>query len=116
MRARNNVFPTAGSLRRRGTEHFSYNFCTCTNPFIHLLGSLLIQWMIVRINGRDEPKHDLQVRLSEAMLRLGGEVRLGEALLRLGGLESVETLGSGSPRRSDLRLGRALCLSVHSYA
>ena len=44
------------------------------------------------------------------MLRLGGEVCLGEALLCLGGPESEETLGSGSPRRSDLRLG------VHSYA
>ena len=66
--------------------------------------------MIVRINGREEPKHDLHARLGEAMLRLGGEVRLGEALLRLGGPESVETLGLGSPRRSDLHLG------VHSYA
>ena len=46
--------------------------------------------MIVRINGREEPKHELQVRLGEAMLRLGGEVRLGEALLRLGRLESTE--------------------------
>ena len=91
------------------TKHFSYNFYTCTNPFIHVLGSLLIQWMLVRINGRDEPKHDLQVRIGEAMLRLGGEVCLGEP-------ESVETLASGSPRRSDLRLGGALCLGVHSYA
>ena len=39
-------------------EHFSYKFYTCTNPFIHLLGSSLIQWMIVRINGREEPKQD----------------------------------------------------------
>ena len=43
--------------------------------------------------------------LGEAMLRLGGEVRLGEALLRLGGPERAKTLGSGSRRRSDLRLG-----------
>ena len=79
--------------------------------------------MIVRINEREEPKHDLQERLGEAMLHLGGEVRLseailclGEALLRLGGLESAETLGSSSPRLSDLRLGRAPRLGVHSYA
>ena len=50
------------------------------------------------------------------MLRLGREVRLGEELLRLSGLESAETLGSGSPRRSDLRLGGALHLGVHSYS
>ena len=72
--------------------------------------------MIVRINGREEPKQDLQVCLGEAMLRLGKEVRLGKALLRLGGPESAETLGLSSPSRSDLRLGRALCLDVHSYA
>ena len=66
---------------------------------VHLLGSSLIQWMLVRINGKEEPKQDLQVRL-------------GEALLRLGGPESAETLGSGSPRRTDLRLG----LGMHSYA
>ena len=70
---------------RRGTKHFSYNFYTCTNHFIHLLGSSLIKWMIVRINGREEPKQDLQVRLGKAMLRLGGEVLLGGALLHLGG-------------------------------
>ena len=75
------------------------------NPFIHLLGSSLIQWMIVRIDERQEPQQDLLVRLGK-----GGEVRLGEALLSLGGLESAETLGSGLPRGSDLRLG------VHSYA
>ena len=57
--------------------------------------------MIVRINGREEPKHDLQVRLDEAMLRLGGEVRLGGALLRLGKPESAEILASGSLRRRD---------------
>ena len=64
---------------RGGEVHniFSYNFYTCMYPFIHLLGSSLIQWIIVRINGREEPKHDLQVRLGEAMLRLSGEVRLG---------------------------------------
>ena len=44
------------------------------------------------------------------MLWLGGKVRLGEALLLLGGPETVETLGSDSPRSSDLRLG------MHSYA
>ena len=73
------------------------------NLFIHLLGSSLIQWMIVRINGREEPKHDLQVCLGEVMLRLGGEVCLGGALLHLGGPESVEIMASGSPRRSNLR-------------
>ena len=66
--------------------------------------------MIVRINEREEPKHELQVRLGEAMLLLGGEVCLGEALLRLGGPESAENLGLGSPGHSDLLLG------VHSYA
>ena len=50
------------------------------------------------------------------MLCLGGEVRLGEALVRLGELESAETLGSGSPRSSDLRLGGAPHLGMHSYA
>ena len=65
--------------------------------------------MIVRINGGNEPKHDLQVRLGEAMLclgeallRLGGEVRLGGALPRLGGPERAEFLGSGPLRRSDV--------------
>ena len=48
------------------------------NPFIHLLGSSLIQWIIFRINEIEEPKRDLEVRLGEA-------VRLGRALLRLGG-------------------------------
>ena len=66
--------------------------------------------MIVRINGREEPKQDLQVHLGEAMLCLG------EALLCLGGQESAETLASGSSRHSDLRLGGALRLGVHSYA
>ena len=69
------------------------------DPFIHLLGSSLIQWMISRINEREKTKQDLQVRLGEAMLRLGGEVCLGEALLRLGGSESSETQTSGSPRQ-----------------
>ena len=72
--------------------------------------------MIVRINGIDEPKQDLQARLSEAMLHLSEEVHLGEAPLHLGGPESAETLGSGSPRCSDLHLSGALRLSVHSYA
>ena len=47
------------------------------DPFIHLLGSSLIQWMIARINGRDKIKQDLPIRLGKAMLRLGGEVCLG---------------------------------------
>ena len=51
---------------RRGTKHFSYNLYTCKNPFIHLLGSSLVQWMMFRFSGRDEPKHDLQVRLGKA--------------------------------------------------
>ena len=78
--------------------------------------------MIVRINGREEPKHDLQVRQGEAMLclgegvRLGGGVCLGGALLCLSGHESAKILALGSPRHSDLRLGGALCLGVHSYA
>ena len=71
--------------------------------------------MIVRINGREKTKQDLQVRLGEAMLCLGeamlclgGEVRLGEALLRLGRSESVETQASGSPRRALLCLGEGV--------
>ena len=94
---------------------FSYDFYSCTNPFIQLLGSSLIQWMIVSINERDEPKQVLQVRLGEAMLRLGEEVRLGETLLRLGGPKRAKTLGSGSPRHRDLRLGGSPHLGVHSY-
>ena len=46
IRVKNNVCPTIRLLRRsfalprrRGTEHFSYNFYTCSDPFIHLLGS-----------------------------------------------------------------------------
>ena len=83
--------------RWRGTKYFSYNFYTCTNPFIHLLGSSLIQWIIVRLNGREELKQSVQVRL-------------GESSLCLGGPESSENLTSGSPRRRCLRLG------VDSYA
>ena len=79
------------------SRYRTFNFYTCTNPFIHLLGSSLIQWMIVRINGRDELKQDLQVHL-------------GEAMLCLGALEREEIQASGSPRHSDLRLG------MHSYA
>ena len=82
------------------------------NPFIHLLGCSLIQWMIARINGREEPKQDLQVRLGEAMLRLGGEVRLGEALLCLGGPESAKFLGSGPPRQSSTSRSALLRLGV----
>ena len=104
------------SLQRRGTKHFSYNFYTCRNPFIHLLGSSLIQWMIVRINGREEPKQDSQVHLGEAMLRLSGVVRLGKALLCLGGPKSAEIRASGLPRSSDLRLGGAPLLGMHSYS
>ena len=44
------------------------------------------------------------------MLRLDGEVRLSGALLRLGGPENSGILGSGLPRCRDLRLG------MHSYA
>ena len=40
--------------------------------------------MIARINGKEKTKQDLQVRIGEAMLRLGGEVLLGEQVLRLG--------------------------------
>ena len=106
----------------RIAEAARHNFYTCTSSFIHLLGSSLIQWMNVRIKGREEPKQDLQVRIGEAMpclggeVRLGREVRLGEALLRLGGPKSAEFLGSGPPRCSDLLLGGALRLGVHSYA
>ena len=77
--------------------------------------------MIVIINGREKPKQDLLEHLGKEMLRLWGEVRLGEevrlgkALLRLGGPRSAKTLGSGSPKRSDLRLGGALLLGLHLY-
>ena len=85
------------------------------NPFIHLLGSSFIKWMIVIINEREEPKQDLQVRLGEAMLHLSGEVRLGGALLRLSGPENAKIRALGLPRRSDLLLGGAPRLGVHSY-
>ena len=65
--------------RQRGTKHFSYNLYTCKSPFIHLLGFSLVQWMMVRFSGREEPKHDLQVRLGEVSIRLGGEVHLDGA-------------------------------------
>ena len=70
--------------------------------------------MNVRINGRDEPKHELQVRLDEAMLRLGEEVCLGEAL-GLGKPKSAEIRASSSPKHRDLRLGGDPRLGVHSY-
>ena len=71
--------------------------------------------MIVKINGREKPNQDLLEHLGEEMLRLWGEVRRGKALLCLGGQGSAKTLGSGSPKRSDLRLGRALLLGLHLY-
>ena len=55
--------------------------------------------MIVRIIRTEEPKQDLQARLSEAMLFLGRDVLLDEALLCFGRPKSAETLSSGSPRR-----------------
>ena len=73
--------------------------------------------MIVRINRSDEPKHDFQVRLSRAMLRLGGAVRLGGALLCLGGAllclggpESAEILASGSLRRRGVEQNAELAI------
>ena len=72
--------------------------------------------MIDRINEREKTKKDLQVRLGEAMLYLGGEVRLGEALLRLCGSKSSKTQASGSPRRGFLWLGGDLRLGERSYA
>ena len=77
--------------------------------------------MMARIIGKEEPKHDLQVRQGGALLCLGGEVRLGRELLRLGGPEKYINPVSGPPRQRSLRLGRALslgealCLGVHSY-
>ena len=44
--------PNEGLPRRQGSEQFYIHLYTCTDPFIHLLGSSLIQWMIARINGR----------------------------------------------------------------
>ena len=67
------------------------------DPFIHLLRSSLIQWMIARFNEREKTKQDLSISLGESILRLGGEVRLGvevrlgEAQLRLGGSKSSKT-------------------------
>ena len=72
--------------------------------------------MIARINGREKTKQDFQERLSEAILRLGGEVRLSKALLNLGGSKSSETQASGSPRLGFLRLGGDLHLDKHSFA
>ena len=72
--------------------------------------------MIARFNGREKTKHDLQVCLGKAMLRLGGEVRLGEALLRLGGSESSGTQALGLPRRGFLCLDGELRLGKRSYA
>ena len=72
--------------------------------------------MIARINRREKTKQDLQVRLSEVMLRLGREVPLGEALLHLGRSKSSETQASSSPRRGFLLLDRDLRLGKRSYA
>ena len=72
--------------------------------------------MIVRIKGREKTKQDLKVRLSKAMLRLGGEVRLGKALLRLCRSESSKTQALGSPKRGFLSQGGDLCLRERSYA
>ena len=57
---------------RGKAKHYSYNLYTCKNHFIHFLGSSLVQWMMVRFSGREEPKHDLQVCLGKASLCLGG--------------------------------------------
>ena len=62
--------PNDRIIEAKHTEHFSYNFYTGTNPFIHLLGSSLIQWMIIRINGREEPKQDLQVHHGHTIIFL----------------------------------------------
>ena len=62
--------------------------------------------MIVRINGREEPKQGLQVCLGGEMLCLG------RALRRLGGPESAKIRASGLPRRRDLFLGEAPRLGV----
>ena len=130
MRARTNVCPN-DRIAEASTEHFSYKFCTCTNPFIHLLGSSLIQWMIVRLNGKEEPKTELvgtprrsfatprrraSLHLGGALLCLSGEVRLSRALLQLGRPENTKNLVSGPLRRRSLHLGEALCLGVDSYA
>ena len=63
-----------------------------------------MEWIIVRINRREEPKQNLQVGLGEASLH------------RLGGLESSENLTLGSTRRWCFRLGGALSLGMDSYA
>ena len=109
MRARTNVCLMTGSPRR-STEHFSYKFYTCTNPFIHLLGSSLIQWTIIRLNGKGEPKTKLvgmprrrfATPSRRGYLCLGREVRLGGALLCLGGPECSVNLDSGTPRRGSM--------------
>ena len=73
---------------------------------MNLLGSLLIQWIIVRINERElGTKTELigTPRRSFATLRRRGSPR--RSMLRLGGPESSENLTSISPRRRCLRLG-----------
>ena len=68
------------------------------NPFIYLLGSSLIQWIIVKINGREEPKTELTgtPRRRNATPRQRGSLR--RSMLRLGGPESAKNPGSGPPR------------------
>ena len=83
MRAKKKCLPNDQIVEVRNIFHIT---CILVRiPFIHLLGSLLVQWVLVRFSGREEPKHDLQVRIGEASLRLGGKVRLTGALLCLGG-------------------------------
>ena len=79
------------------------------DPFIHLLGSSLIQWMISRINGREKTKHNLQVRLG-----MRGSPRKSIAMPRR--IRKSDIQASGSPRHGFLRQGGDLCLGKHSYA
>ena len=82
MGARNNVCPKL-CLGGEVQNNFHIICILVRTPFIHLLGSSLVQWMMVRFSGKEKPKHDLQVRLGEASLCLGEEVCLGR-VVRLG--------------------------------
>ena len=76
------------------------------NPFIHLLGSSLIQWMIARINGRENKIGTVAwPRRRGSPRRRGATPKCSRNLS--GGVSSP-------PRHMDLRLGGALRLGVVS--
>ena len=91
---------------RGKAKHFSYNFYTCTEYFIHLLGSSLIQWMVSKINKRQEQKR---------ALRLGGDLCLSEVAFAKARQKLDIFRASDSPRQTDLLLGEELRLDEHSF-